>query len=75
MAMETQESIFGPENSAPPTQSNVQPQLQEQETKLDDSIDNQQQARTNIRFTDQLFLALIMLIFGLQLWLDCKHWF
>ncbi|XP_017570563.1 SR-related and CTD-associated factor 8 isoform X1 [Pygocentrus nattereri] len=43
MAMESQETIFGPENTAPPAQSNVQPQLQEQETKLDDSIDNQQQ--------------------------------
>ncbi|KAM9466724.1 SR-related and CTD-associated factor 8 [Clarias gariepinus] len=43
MAMESQESIFGPENSVPPAQSNIQPQLQEQEPKLDDSIDNQQQ--------------------------------
>ncbi|XP_027012867.1 SR-related and CTD-associated factor 8 isoform X1 [Tachysurus fulvidraco] len=43
ISLESQESIFGPENSAPPPQSNIQPQLQEQDTKLDDSIDNQQQ--------------------------------
>ncbi|XP_072545176.1 SR-related and CTD-associated factor 8-like [Salminus brasiliensis] len=43
MAMESQETIFGPENSTLPAQSSVQPQLQEQETKMDDSIDNQQQ--------------------------------
>lgn len=57
MAMENQESIFGPENSAPAAQSTIQPQLQEQETKLDDSIDDQQQARTNIIFIE-LSLAL-----------------
>lgn len=65
MAMESQESIFGPENIAPPAQSNIQPQLQEQETKLDDSIDNQQQARTNIAFIDKLSLTLCLLIFYL----------
>lgn len=48
MAMDSQESIFGPESSAPPAQSSIQPQLQEQDTKLDDCIDDQQQARTNI---------------------------
>lgn len=59
MAMENQESIFGPENSAPPAQSNVQPQLQEQETKLDDSIDNQQQARRNInKIRSTVYVAL-----------------
>ncbi|KAF7704024.1 SR-related and CTD-associated factor 8 [Silurus meridionalis] len=42
-AMESQECIFVPENSASSAQSNIQPQLQEQEPKLDDSFDNQQQ--------------------------------
>ncbi|TTE07129.1 Protein SCAF8 [Bagarius yarrelli] len=43
MTLESQENIFCPENSAPPSQSSVQSQLQEQDVKLDDSIDNQQQ--------------------------------
>lgn len=43
MNMESQDAIFAPENSAAQSQSNAPPQLQEQETKLDDSIDNQQE--------------------------------
>ncbi|XP_052435801.1 SR-related and CTD-associated factor 8 isoform X1 [Carassius gibelio] len=43
MTMESQDALFGSENSAPPGQSSAPPQLPEQEAKMDDSIDNQQQ--------------------------------
>ncbi|XP_057199211.1 SR-related and CTD-associated factor 8 isoform X1 [Triplophysa rosa] len=43
MNMESQDTIFGSENSAPPGQSSAPSQLPEPEAKLDDSIDNQQQ--------------------------------
>lgn len=49
MSMEAQDAIFGPESSAPPGQSSAPPQLPEQEAKMDDSIDNQQQARSDIK--------------------------
>lgn len=43
MSMESQEAIFGTENSAPSGQSSGSLQLQDQDAKIDDSIDNQQQ--------------------------------
>ncbi|KAG7226249.1 hypothetical protein INR49_002999, partial [Caranx melampygus] len=43
MSIEGQDSIFGQENSVVNAQSSSQPQLPEAESKLDDSIDNQQQ--------------------------------
>lgn len=46
--MESQDAIFGSENSAPPGQSSAPSQLPEQESKLDDCIDNQQQASSDI---------------------------
>lgn len=49
MSMESQEAIFGTENSAPSGQSSGSLQLQDQDAKIDDSIDNQQQARSDIR--------------------------
>ncbi|CAJ1073886.1 SR-related and CTD-associated factor 8 isoform X1 [Xyrichtys novacula] len=43
LSLEGQDSIFGQENSVATGQSSSQPQLPEQESKVDDSIDNQQQ--------------------------------
>ncbi|KAK6490176.1 SR-related and CTD-associated factor 8 [Huso huso] len=43
ISLENQEGIFGSENSATPSQGSCQQQLLETDTKLDDSIDNQQQ--------------------------------
>ncbi|XP_068608484.1 SR-related and CTD-associated factor 8-like [Brachionichthys hirsutus] len=43
MSIEGQDSIFGQENSVAAAQSNSQAQLPEAESKLDDSIDTQQQ--------------------------------
>uniref|UniRef100_A0AAY4CLH4 SR-related CTD associated factor 8 n=1 Tax=Denticeps clupeoides TaxID=299321 RepID=A0AAY4CLH4_9TELE len=43
LTIEGQEAIFGTENSSTPTQSNSQALIQEADTKMDDSIDNQQQ--------------------------------
>lgn len=47
--MESQDTIFGSENSAPLGQSSAPSQLPEQEAKLDDSIDNQQQVSLDIK--------------------------
>ncbi|KAG9336113.1 hypothetical protein JZ751_002460 [Albula glossodonta] len=49
MSAEGQEGIFGSESSATPSQNRAQPQHQEAETKMDDSIDNQQQARFDMQ--------------------------
>ncbi|MED6272905.1 hypothetical protein CHARACLAT_001383, partial [Characodon lateralis] len=43
MNIEGQDSIFGQENSVATAQTSAQPQLPEPESKMDDSIDNQQQ--------------------------------
>lgn len=43
MSMESQDAIFGTENSAPSGQSSAPSQHQVQESKMDDSMDNQQQ--------------------------------
>ncbi|XP_053700324.1 SR-related and CTD-associated factor 8 isoform X1 [Synchiropus splendidus] len=43
LGMDTQDSIFGKENSVATGQSSGQPQLPEQDNKMDDSMDNQQQ--------------------------------
>ncbi|MEQ2216424.1 hypothetical protein XENOCAPTIV_015961, partial [Xenoophorus captivus] len=43
MNIEGQDSIFGQENSVATAQTSTQPQLPEPESKMDDSIDNQQQ--------------------------------
>ncbi|CAG09877.1 unnamed protein product, partial [Tetraodon nigroviridis] len=43
ISIEGQDSIFGPDNSLASTQNSSQAQLPESDTKLDDSIDNQQQ--------------------------------
>ncbi|XP_054652577.1 SR-related and CTD-associated factor 8 isoform X2 [Dunckerocampus dactyliophorus] len=43
MSIEGQDSIFGQENSVATAQSNSQPQLPETDSKLDDSMDNQQE--------------------------------
>lgn len=43
ISVESQDSIFGQENSVAATQNSSQAQLPEPENKLDDSIDNQQQ--------------------------------
>ncbi|XP_041109733.1 SR-related and CTD-associated factor 8-like isoform X2 [Polyodon spathula] len=43
ISLESQEGVFGSENSATPSQGSCQQQLLETDTKLDDSIDNQQQ--------------------------------
>uniref|UniRef100_UPI0037E848CF SR-related and CTD-associated factor 8-like n=1 Tax=Semicossyphus pulcher TaxID=241346 RepID=UPI0037E848CF len=43
MSLEGQDSIFGQDNSVATAQSSSQPQIPEQENKVDDSIDNQQQ--------------------------------
>lgn len=43
ITIEGQDSIFGPENSVANSQNSSQPQLPEPASKLDDSIDNQQQ--------------------------------
>nr|XP_015209546.1 PREDICTED: protein SCAF8 isoform X1 [Lepisosteus oculatus] len=43
ISLESQEGMFGSENSASPSQGSSQQQLQEVEAKLDDSMDNQQQ--------------------------------
>ena len=44
MSMESQEAMYGMENSATPQSSN-QPQLSQSDNKMDDSVDNQQQVR------------------------------
>lgn len=44
MSMDSQDAIFGPENTSTPAQGASQLQLQETDSKMDDSIDNQQQA-------------------------------
>lgn len=43
MSMESQDAIFGPDNTSTPAQGASQLQLQETDSKMDDSIDNQQQ--------------------------------
>ncbi|XP_074548082.1 SR-related and CTD-associated factor 8 [Halichoeres trimaculatus] len=43
LSLEGQDSIFGQENSVATGQSSSQPQLPDQDSKVDDSIDNQQQ--------------------------------
>lgn len=43
ITIEGQDSLFGPENSVANSQNSSQPQLPEPSSKLDDSIDNQQQ--------------------------------
>lgn len=43
ITIEGQDSLFGPENSVANSQNSSQPQLPEPASKLDDSIDNQQQ--------------------------------
>lgn len=48
MNMESQDTLFGSENSAPPGQNSAPSQLPEQEAKLDDCIDNQQQQDMDI---------------------------
>ncbi|MGH0143901.1 UNVERIFIED_CONTAM: hypothetical protein FKN15_001171 [Acipenser sinensis] len=52
ISLENQEGIFGSENSATPSQGSCQQQLLETDTKLDDSIDNQQQ-RSRSRSRDR----------------------
>lgn len=51
MNIESQDSIFGQENSVRTAQNSSQPQLPEPENKIDDSIDNQQQVFVETCFT------------------------
>lgn len=48
MGMEGQDSMFGQENSVATAQTSSQPQLPEPESKMDDSIDNQQQVGSGV---------------------------
>lgn len=61
MNIEGQDSIFGPENSVSTAQSSSQPQLPEPESKMDDSIDNQQQVRERLHSGTLLELGFMVL--------------